>query len=159
MDKHIQSDQTDHVVVYCQMDHSKATKMQSMLSQSEQNPYLIVSSQNNQYSQQFFSMFSGLSLAQHYQQKGKNVLLVMDEINQHFIREMSLFQSTNLFNSPISLIKNIHSITGDFEQGSITSVVIYDHNKSDMQFNLETNKFIDELRSYSDKTIKFEMER
>ena len=70
--------------------------MQSLLKEGN-NPYIIISSEDNQYSQQFMSMFTGLSVAQYHQQKGKNVLLVMDEVNQHYIREMSLFQSTNLF--------------------------------------------------------------
>lgn len=86
-------------------------------------------------------MFSALSLAQHYQSQGKEVLLVLDEINEHFVREMSIFQSTTLYYSPVSLIRNIHTATGRFAKGSITSLLVIDENKSDLQFNLEMSRF------------------
>lgn len=86
-------------------------------------------------------------------------MLVLDEINEHFIREMSIFQSTTLYYSPVSLTRNIHAATGRFANGSITSLLVIDENKSDLQFNLEMTRFEQELESLSDTILTFDHSR
>lgn len=79
----------------------------------------------------------------------------MDDYQEHFISELSLFWSINQAFSPVNLIRNIHSLTGKFESGSLTSILIQDDIDAQLEFQSAMDKNSEELISLVDVTIPF----
>ncbi len=80
--------------------------------------------------EQYYLPFSALSLADSLKSKGYDVLLIFDDVYEHFLQEYNIFNTINLPFSPISILKELFTAAGVFkyEGGSLSCLLCFDEN-------------------------------
>lgn len=142
-------------VVFCTLNWRAAEKTHALLSSKQAKNFSIITVDRScpeDLSQKYFAPFSALALANHLK-KDNDVLLVFDGVMDHFSVEQQLFSILNLPFGNHNILYELFTSTGQFEGGSLTTVLDIDDTK------LNSNEMIlyaNKAHDLSDNIINFD---
>jgi F-type H+-transporting ATPase subunit alpha len=115
-----------------------------------ENTIMIVAFGRDPITLNYLAPFSGMTVAEYFRDKGKNVLIVFDDLTTHakFYREISLLAKRlpgrscypgDIFHIQAALLERAGNIEGKYEEVSITALPVGETLENDISGYIQTN--------------------
>jgi len=79
---------------------------------------------SKQTSSYYFAPFSALAYANYLKSQGTDVLLIFDDLVEHYTKEMLIFNTVNQPFGPLNIVNELFASTGNYEKGSLTTIMV-----------------------------------
>jgi len=121
-------DKTDRPkkVIYCNVNINETNTLFKDLQDADCLDDVIgFSVSSKQPSSYYFAPFSALAYANYLKSQGTDVLLIFDDLVEHYTKEMLIFSTVNQPFGPLNIVNELYASTGNFEKGSLTTIMVF----------------------------------
>ncbi|KRX06861.1 P-loop containing nucleoside triphosphate hydrolase [Pseudocohnilembus persalinus] len=145
--------------IYCTNNINDAKKLQKLLLEAGLSQFTIYCQNSGSLSENFFLPYSALAQANHLRQfEKRDVVFMFDNCYDHFFNELNIFHEVQQPFSPVSILKNLFTCSGNFkDSGSLSVFMAFDEDNYKFELEKEANKFVQEAESLSDNLIDFDL--
>jgi hypothetical protein len=145
--------------IYCSVNINNANSFfKSILDNGVQDDTIVFSAKFKSLSEKYFAPFAALAYANKLKAAGHEVLLIFDDIVEHYTKELLIFNTVNQPFGNLNILQELYVSTGNSKEGSITTIVIYDENQSTNEYRKYVDKYYVQLESMADSRIEFTLQ-
>lgn len=146
------SENSENFVVY--VTHSKKEAIKLSDTFSNKNFVILSLSETPTESEFYYLPRAAMKLISLLGKK--NVLICYDDITHYLLNEKNIFSNAKVGIPSNNIFAEIRESCGNFSGNSLTSVIIADKNRNNFEFELEFEKHLNNILSFTDKNINFE---
>ncbi len=131
------------------------------------NDVVVISARSKIIAEKYFAPFTALSYANELKKEGHEVLLVFDDIVEHYTKELLIFntvdqpfvsfEKVNKLQGPLNIINEMFVSTGVSEKGSLSTIIIYDKFQANREYEKSAADYYKQIESLADSLIEFNL--